>query len=168
MGRADPGHDRGRALVWLPHGGSAAGHEQEHGPADLSAQGWQLRKRPLGQWSRIEAKVSRAEKPDLCLFWGGKDGWLGLALVIECSPRQLLGLAPITNRQGAHCVGRAGTGPHHALRHVGAGAGAFPAALGQRAGVYLPRLHASGAQLWPAAGVHYPALPHSRTGKWNG
>lgn len=28
---------------------------------------------------------------DLCRVWGGKDGWLGLALVINCSKRQLLG-----------------------------------------------------------------------------
>jgi len=60
--------------------------------------GWQVRKRPLGQRPRIEAKVSRAEKPDqrwatdLCRVWGGKDGWLSLALVIDGSTRQLLGL----------------------------------------------------------------------------
>lgn len=59
--------------------------------------GWQVRKRALGQRPRIEAKVSRAEKPDqrwatdLCRVWGGKDGWLSLALVIDCSTRQLLG-----------------------------------------------------------------------------
>lgn len=59
--------------------------------------GWQVRKRPLGQRPRIEAKVSRAEGPDqrwatdLCRVWGGKDGWLSLALVIDCGTRQLLG-----------------------------------------------------------------------------
>lgn len=59
--------------------------------------GWQVRKRALGQRPRIEAKVSRAEKPDqrwatdLCRVGGGKDGWLSLALVIDCSTRQLLG-----------------------------------------------------------------------------
>lgn len=59
--------------------------------------GWQVRKRPLGQRPRIQAKVSRAELPDqrwatdLCRVWGGKDGWLSLALVIDCSTRQLLG-----------------------------------------------------------------------------
>ena len=59
--------------------------------------GWQVRKRALGQRPRIEAKVSRAELPDqrwatdLCRVWGGKDGWLSLALVIDCSTRQLLG-----------------------------------------------------------------------------
>ncbi|MEI2260030.1 IS3 family transposase [Stenotrophomonas indicatrix] len=58
---------------------------------------WQVRKRALGQRPRIEAKVSRAEGPDqrwatdLCRVWGGRDGWLSLALVIECSTRQLLG-----------------------------------------------------------------------------
>ena len=51
----------------------------------------------LAQRPRIEAKVSRAEKPDqrwatdLCRVWRGKDGWLSLALVIDCSTRQLLG-----------------------------------------------------------------------------
>ncbi|WP_296248036.1 DDE-type integrase/transposase/recombinase [uncultured Stenotrophomonas sp.] len=59
--------------------------------------GWQVRKRALGQRPRIEAKVSRAELPDqrwatdLCRVWGGKDGWLSLALVIDCHTRQLLG-----------------------------------------------------------------------------
>lgn len=59
--------------------------------------GWQVRKRALGQQPRIEAKVSRAELPDqrwatdLCRVWGGKDGWLSLALVIDCHTRQLLG-----------------------------------------------------------------------------
>ena len=41
--------------------------------------GWQVRKRPLGQRSRIEAKVPCADRPDqrwatdLCGVWGGKD-----------------------------------------------------------------------------------------------
>ena len=39
-----------------------------------------MRKRALGQRPRIEAKVSRAERPyqrwatDLCRVWGGKEG----------------------------------------------------------------------------------------------
>ncbi|WP_244953606.1 hypothetical protein WCN78_17675 [Xanthomonas axonopodis pv. vasculorum] len=59
--------------------------------------GWQVRKRAPGQRPRIEAKVSRAEKPDqrwatdLCRVWSGKDGWPSLALVIDCSTRHLLG-----------------------------------------------------------------------------
>jgi len=59
--------------------------------------GWQVRKRPLGQRPRIEAKVSRAYRPDqhldsdLYRVWGGKDGWLSLSLVIDCHIRQLLG-----------------------------------------------------------------------------
>ncbi len=59
--------------------------------------GWQVRKLPIGQRPRIEAKISRAEGPDqrwatdLCRVWGGKDGWLSLALVIDCGTRQLLG-----------------------------------------------------------------------------
>src|SRR3546814_989387 len=28
---------------------------------------------------------------DLCRIWGGRDGWLSLALVIDCHTRQLLG-----------------------------------------------------------------------------
>src|SRR3546814_19187484 len=28
---------------------------------------------------------------DLCRIWGGRDGWLTLALVIDCHTRQLLG-----------------------------------------------------------------------------
>ena len=54
--------------------------------------GWQVRKRAVGHRPRIEAKVSAAERPDerwatdLCRVWGGRDGWLTLALVIGPSP----------------------------------------------------------------------------------
>ncbi|HEU6455323.1 MAG TPA: IS3 family transposase [Roseateles sp.] len=60
-------------------------------------EGWQVKKRAVGNRPRIEAKVSAAEKPDerwatdLCRVWGGRDGWLVLALVIDCYTRQLLG-----------------------------------------------------------------------------
>jgi len=58
--------------------------------------GWQVRKRSVGERPRIEAKKSVAERPDerwstdLCRVWGGRDGWLVLALVIDCHTRQLL------------------------------------------------------------------------------
>ena len=51
----------------------------------------------MGSRPRIEAKISVAERPDerwatvLCRVWGGRDGWLVLALVIDCTTRQLLG-----------------------------------------------------------------------------
>ena len=59
--------------------------------------GWQVRKRAVGNRPRIEAKISATERPDerwstdLCRVWGGRDGWLVLALVIDCHTRQLLG-----------------------------------------------------------------------------
>lgn len=59
--------------------------------------GWQVRKRAVGERPRIEAKKSAAERPDerwstdLCRVWGGRDGWLVVALVIDCHTRQLLG-----------------------------------------------------------------------------
>ncbi|SDG10955.1 putative transposase [Dyella sp. 333MFSha] len=59
--------------------------------------GWQVRKRPIGQRPRIQALPSVATRPDerwstdLCRVWGGKDGWLSLALVIDCHTRELLG-----------------------------------------------------------------------------
>ncbi|WP_423924974.1 IS3 family transposase [Dokdonella sp.] len=59
--------------------------------------GWQVRKRAVGCRPRIEAKKSVAERPDqrwstdLCRVWGGRDGWLVLALVIDCYTRELLG-----------------------------------------------------------------------------
>jgi putative transposase len=46
---------------------------------------------------RIQALPSVATAPnqrwatDLCRIWGGRDGWLTLALVIDCHTRQLLG-----------------------------------------------------------------------------
>lgn len=59
--------------------------------------GWQCRQRPVGHRPRIEALPSVASSPDerwatdLCRVWGGRDGWLVLALVIDCFTRQLLG-----------------------------------------------------------------------------
>ena len=59
--------------------------------------GWQVKKRPVGFRPRVEAKPSRAEKPntrwatDLCRVWTGRDGWATLALVIDCHTRELLG-----------------------------------------------------------------------------
>jgi len=59
--------------------------------------GWQVRKRPVGRRPRIEALPSVASLPDqrwatdLCRVWGGRDGWLTLALVVDCHTRELLG-----------------------------------------------------------------------------
>lgn len=59
--------------------------------------GWQVRKRALGARPRIQALPSVARTPDrrwatdLCRIWGGRDGWLVLALVIDYYTRQLLG-----------------------------------------------------------------------------
>ena len=59
--------------------------------------GWQVRKRAIGHRPRIEALLSVATAPDqrwatdLCRIWGGRDGWLTLALVIDCHSRELLG-----------------------------------------------------------------------------
>jgi len=59
--------------------------------------GWQVRKRAVGRRPRIQALPSVAQGPDerwatdLCRIWGGRDGWLTLALVIDCHTRQLLG-----------------------------------------------------------------------------
>jgi putative transposase len=58
---------------------------------------WQVRKRAIGHRPRIEALPSVAMAPDerwstdLCRVWGGRDGWLTLALVIDCCTRELLG-----------------------------------------------------------------------------
>jgi len=59
--------------------------------------GWQVRKRAIGHRPRIEAVPLVATAPDqrwatdLCQVWSGKDGWLTLALVIDCHTRELLG-----------------------------------------------------------------------------
>ena len=59
--------------------------------------GWQVRKRAVGRRPRIEALPSVAKAPDerwatdLCRVWGGRDGWLTLALVMDCHTRQVLG-----------------------------------------------------------------------------
>lgn len=59
--------------------------------------GWQVRKRPIGHRPRIQALPSVAAAPDerwatdMCRVWAGRDGWLTLALVMDCYTRQLLG-----------------------------------------------------------------------------
>lgn len=59
--------------------------------------GWQVRKRPIGHRPRIQALPSVAQSAnerwstDLCRLWAGRDGWLTLALVIDCHTRELLG-----------------------------------------------------------------------------
>ena len=59
--------------------------------------GWQVRKRSVGRRPRIQAVPSKAQEPnqrwstDLCWVWGGQDGWLSLALVMDCHTRELLG-----------------------------------------------------------------------------
>ena len=53
--------------------------------------GWQVRKRAIGHRPRIQALPSIAMRPnerwstDLCRVWGGRDGWLSLALVIDAT-----------------------------------------------------------------------------------
>jgi putative transposase len=60
--------------------------------------GWQLKKRPIGFRPRVEALPSVAVCPDqrwatdLCRIWAGRNGWIALALVIDCYTRELLGL----------------------------------------------------------------------------
>jgi putative transposase len=59
--------------------------------------GWQVRRRAVGHRPRIEALPSVAQRPDerwatdLCRLRGGRDGWLTLALVMDCHTRELLG-----------------------------------------------------------------------------
>ena len=59
--------------------------------------GWQVKKRPIGFRARVEALPSVAASPDerwttdLCRVWAGRDGWVTLALVIDCYTRELLG-----------------------------------------------------------------------------
>ena len=59
--------------------------------------GWQVRKRATGMRPHVQALTSVAGSPnecwatDLCRIWGGRDGWLSLALVIDCYTPELLG-----------------------------------------------------------------------------
>jgi putative transposase len=59
--------------------------------------GWQVKKRPIGFRPRVQALPSVALAPnqrwatDLCRIWAGRDGWVVLALVIDCYTRELLG-----------------------------------------------------------------------------
>ena len=58
---------------------------------------WQVRKRPIGFRPRVESLPSVAQVPnerwatDMCRVWAGHDGWVTLAMVIDCYTRELLG-----------------------------------------------------------------------------
>jgi putative transposase len=67
--------------------------------------GWQVKRRALGHRPRVQALPSVARHPkerwatDLCRVWGGRDGWLSLALVGLPYPG-ITGSAPIPEREG--------------------------------------------------------------------
>lgn len=116
--------------------------------AIFQLKGWQVCKRPLGQRPRFKAKYPRqsclinAGRTDLCRVRGGKDGWLSLALVIDCSTRQLLGWhlsrtgrastasrkTEARSHQGGYCsncgkpTNLANFDAHHVQRHADGGA----------------------------------------------
>lgn len=83
--------------------------------------GRQVRKRALGQRPRLGARLSRVELPDerwatdLCRVWGGKEDWLSLALVLDCTTRQLLGWHLSRTGKASY----PGAGVDQALRHTG-------------------------------------------------
>jgi transposase InsO family protein len=83
------GNRQGRPLM--------IGDEQEHAAADLPAQrlaGAQARHRNAPKVQALPSVSTRLDErwaTDLCRAWGGRDGWLSLALVIDCHTRQLLG-----------------------------------------------------------------------------
>jgi putative transposase len=62
---------------------------------------WQVRKGAIGFRPRIQALPSVAQAPndrwstDMWRLWAGKDGWVTLALVIDCHTREAAGLAPV-------------------------------------------------------------------------
>ena len=104
---------------------------------------WQARKRAIGHRPRIEALPSVAQTPnerwatDLCRIWGGRDGWLVLALVIDCFTRELLGWH-LSEWQSDDCDGGPGASVDRTLRDAGTGAGAIFAEIGQRTGLHVP------------------------------
>ena len=104
--------------------------------------GWQVRKRPVGHRPRIDAVPSVAAAPDqrwatdLCRVWGGRDGWLTLALVIDCYTRELLGWQ--LSRSGK--ASTAGAALEQALitRNGCLGRVPIPFCCGQTMGWFLP------------------------------
>jgi len=91
-----------------------AAREFDLTPSEIG--GWQVRKRAVGHRPRIQALPSVAQAPDerwatdLCRVWGGREGWLTLALVIDCHTRQLLGWQ--LSRSGKARQGKARQGKH--------------------------------------------------------
>ena len=80
-----------RTVAWL------LGFNKNRVQRIFQIKSWQVRKRPIGLRPRIEVVPSVAFAPyeswstDLCQVWSGRDGWITLALVIDCRTRELLG-----------------------------------------------------------------------------
>lgn len=124
QGRADQGNDRGGALLRLSYDRLAAERQQEHGAADLPAQGlapsrqhpadapagpW-VCKRAVGLRPRIQAVPSVATAPnerwstELARVWTGKDVWASLAPVIDCHTHTLLGWHLSRSGKATHAI----------------------------------------------------------------
>ena len=163
--RANQGHDRGGAVVRLSDGGQPARLQQEHGAADLPAQGLagpQAGRSVTGRGSR-RCRRSRQPRmnagPPTCAgsgvaaMAGSRWRWSSTAIPANC----WAGICRAPARPST--AGRPGACPDHPLRHAGPGSRAVPAEVRQRPGLHQSQLHAPGPQLRPEARVHHAALP---------
>ena len=116
---------------------------------------------------RVQALASVAGSPnerwatDLCRIWGGRDGWLSLALVIDCYTRELLGWQ-------LSKTGKASTATsalEQALLARFGTLGRVPEPFLLRSDNGLVFSSRSYTQLRVTSGVHHAPLP---TAKWHG
>ncbi len=123
--------------------------------------GWQVRKRPVGFRSRIEAWRSRGSQPnerwatDRYRVWTGRDGWATLALVIDCFSRELLGWH--VSQSGKSRIAESALEQALIASFGTLGRVKEPFLLRSDNGLvfYQPQLHGAAQKLWPEAGVHH-------------
>ena len=130
--------------------------------------GWQVKKLPIGFRPRVEALPSVAVSPDqrwatdLCRIWAGRDGWVALALVIDCYTRELLGWH--LSRSGKARTAEAALEQALIARFGTLGRVKEPFLLRSDNGLvfHQPKLHSPGEGLRIAAGVHRTPLPATK------
>ena len=133
-GRAHQGHDRGIAVLRLPHGRLPVRHEQKHRPTHFPAQGMAGAQTGHRLSSAHSGTAFRGAGAQRALVNGhvtdlGGQGWLGdLGLGDRLPHPRAAGLTPVAQRQGLHGLKRAGTRSDCPLWHAGPCAGAVPAA----------------------------------------
>ncbi|WP_197457653.1 IS3 family transposase [Snodgrassella sp. CFCC 13594] len=124
--------------------------------------GWKFRKCSIGRRPCIQAVPSKAQEinqrwsTDLCLVWGGQDGWLSLALVMDCDTCELLGWQLSKTGKASTAVSAL---EHALINRYRCLVKVLLRSNNEWFGVYRSEIHRIGQKLCVTAGIHYPHCP---------